>query len=311
MTKHLLFIALVISFTALTTTLPSQVVIEFGDAELEYDPSTGQPTEDWSIPLLVSGGTAPVIAFAFDGRATFANFSPPITGTNCCGYGCDGNPGPGTAYLAYFDMDLSSGVFVGAEYVQVQQEYGYCLLPGDFDESDARHFSVGVVEAIQGPFSGQLLDTLVLVGSLTITLDPTSLLNDLDGALISVSPGTGFSPPIIPEVTYLDGTAAPLIGPEGNITFVRANSFIRGTFESGDLTISDPVRALLYLFGGGDTPSCFDSVDANDDGAVDLGDPVLVLTYLFAAGPAPLPPHSQCGSDLTPDALDCVVDICG
>jgi len=71
MIKNLLFIALVISFTALTTTLPSQVVIEFGDAELEYDPSTGQPTEDWSIPVLVSGGTDPVIAFAFEGRASF------------------------------------------------------------------------------------------------------------------------------------------------------------------------------------------------------------------------------------------------
>jgi len=311
MTKHLLFIALVISFTALTTTLPSQVVIEFGDAELEYDPSTGQPAEDWSIPLLVSGGTDPVIAFAFDGVATFTGFDGNLSPSFPCTYSNGTTQDTITASMAAFGMDINSGVFATEIYVEIQHEWGACLFINNNVASRTRHFSVGVIESMQGPFSGQILDTLVPVGSLTISLHPNSLKNDLDGAFISVSPGTGFSPPIIPEVTYLNGTAAPLVGPEGTISFVRANSFKRGTFEAGDLTISDPVRALLYLFGGGDTPGCFDSVDANDDGAVDLGDPVLVLTYLFAAGPAPLPPHPQCGSDLTPDALDCVVDICG
>ncbi|MEO2158599.1 MAG: hypothetical protein ABGX31_04600 [bacterium] len=311
MTKILLFIVLVISFTVLTTTLPSQVVIEFGDAELEYDPSTGQPAEDWSIPLLMSGGTDPVIAFAFEGRASFSGFIYDFSLNTQCSYNCSDDADCKTARLAAFGMDISPGVFATAEYVEIQHEWGICLVAPIPSEARVQHFSVGVIESIQGPFSGQLLDTLVPVGSLTISLSPLSLLNDLDGAFISVSPGTSFSPPIIPEVTYMNGTAAPLVGPEGTISFVRANSFKRGTFEAGDLTISDPVRALLYLFGGGETPSCFDSVDANDDGAVDLGDPVLVLTYLFAAGPAPLPPHSQCGSDLTPDALDCVVDICG
>jgi hypothetical protein len=285
-------------------------VIEFGDAELEYDPSTGQPAEDWSIPMLVSGGVDPVIAFAFDLTANFNGF---LHATGGGPLPCTGSASGdiSAAGLASFDFDISTGVYATAEFVEIQDEYRSCVIvpPGGY--SDLRYFSVGVVESLQGPFSGQILETSIQVGSLIIELSNNSLLNDLNGANISTVQGSAFSPPIVPEITYLNGTAAPLTLPNGTISFVRANSFKRGTFEAGDLTISDPVRALLYLFGGGDTPSCFDSVDANDDGAVDLGDPVLVLTYLFAAGPAPLPPHSQCGSDLTPDALDCVVDICG
>lgn len=310
MTKSLLFIALVISFTTLTTTLPSQVVIEFVDAELEYDPSTGQPTEDWSIPVIVSGGTDPVIAFAFDVRASFEGFLHAQSAAVSC-YGIT-NQDRAAAGTASFNFELASGVFATAEFIEIQDEYEYCLTGNGTNTAlKNRHISIGVVESLQGPFSGQILDVSIPVGALTIELSNQSLLNDLDGATVTVSPGTLFSPPIVPEVTYMNGTAAPLVGPEGPISFVRANSFKRGTFEAGDLTISDPVRALLYLFGGGETPSCFDSVDANDDGAVDLSDPVLVLTYLFAGGPQPQSPHTQCGSDLTPDALDCAVDICG
>ena len=60
-----------------------------------------------------------------------------------------------------------------------------------------------------------------------------------------------------------------------------------------------------YLFGSGLTPTCLDTADANDDGAVDLADAIVVLSHLFDnAGPLP-EPFGACGSDPTLDDLEC------
>jgi hypothetical protein len=82
--------------------------------------------------------------------------------------------------------------------------------------------------------------------------------------------------------------------------------FVRGDTD-GDLalSLSDPVRALLFLFQGAALNLCGDAIDADDDGATTLSDPIYVLNYLFRGGPAPAAPFPQAGVDLTQDTLVC------
>lgn len=82
-------------------------------------------------------------------------------------------------------------------------------------------------------------------------------------------------------------------------------TFVRGDAnDDANLDVSDAVAELLYLFGGAPAV-CLDALDANDDGTVDLADPVYSLSYLFAGGAAPAEPFPACGTDGTPDGLDC------
>jgi serpin B len=87
----------------------------------------------------------------------------------------------------------------------------------------------------------------------------------------------------------------------------RAAPFVRGDVDSsGGLDITDPIRALGYLFlGSPDSILCMDAADANDSGELDISDPVYLLSFLFLGGSAPGAPFSGCGEDLTEDSLGC------
>jgi hypothetical protein len=82
-------------------------------------------------------------------------------------------------------------------------------------------------------------------------------------------------------------------------------TFIRGDADSDSrVTITDPIVILNHLFLQDEAPTCFDAADANDDAVIDLSDAVRILLFLFG-GSAFDPPLGLCGSDATPDALDC------
>ena len=85
--------------------------------------------------------------------------------------------------------------------------------------------------------------------------------------------------------------------------------FRRGDHNGdGSLDISDALSLLGYIFNNGAT-NCMDAGDANDDGGVDVSDAVRVLLHLFGnTGPLPAP-HGACGSDPTPDNLDCQFEL--
>lgn len=87
-------------------------------------------------------------------------------------------------------------------------------------------------------------------------------------------------------------------------------AFRRGDLnEDGAVDVSDVVFTLGALFiPGSPQPSCFDAADANDDGMFDVSDAVEILFSLFVPGSMPLaaPGAFTCGTDPTPDALDCV-----
>jgi len=82
--------------------------------------------------------------------------------------------------------------------------------------------------------------------------------------------------------------------------------FARGDVDSsGDLSITDAVVLLGYLFLGEAKPGCLDAADLDDDGAVEITDAVLVLDHLFLGGPPPLALLRGCWSDPSVDELGC------
>lgn len=86
----------------------------------------------------------------------------------------------------------------------------------------------------------------------------------------------------------------------------RIGGFVRGdTNADGDINLSDAIFILLYLFQGGETPSCLSSLDSNDSGNVDLSDAIHSLSFSFLGGAQPPEPFPLCGDDPTPDGLDC------
>jgi hypothetical protein len=98
----------------------------------------------------------------------------------------------------------------------------------------------------------------------------------------------------------------------GTLVIARISSdapaFHRGDADrSGDLTLTDAVATLGYLFFGGVTLACQDAADADDDGELTITDPIRTLSFLFLGGvsiPAPAPGEA-CGEDPTGDALGC------
>lgn len=53
---------------------------------------------------------------------------------------------------------------------------------------------------------------------------------------------------------------------------------------SGGIDISDPIHILVFLFGGGPSPSCPAAADANASGNVDIADAAFLLDVLFSSG---------------------------
>jgi hypothetical protein len=96
-------------------------------------------------------------------------------------------------------------------------------------------------------------------------------------------------------------------GPRSNEECAEALAaavFRRGdTDGSGDVLISDPVRALNFLFLGGSDIPCRDAADSNDSGSLDIADPVHTLNWLFlGGGEPPAPGPRACGPDPTANA---------
>ena len=93
---------------------------------------------------------------------------------------------------------------------------------------------------------------------------------------------------------------------EAGSEFLRGDANLDGTVD-----LSDAVRDLQFLFGSIGL-DCESAADANDSGGIDIADPIHLLSALFENG-APIPaPFPLCGTDPTPDALDCSsYPLCG
>ncbi|MCZ6795216.1 MAG: hypothetical protein O7J95_16550, partial [Planctomycetota bacterium] len=85
-----------------------------------------------------------------------------------------------------------------------------------------------------------------------------------------------------------------------------APRFLRGDCnDDGNLTISDAVCTLSWLFRGEAEPNCLAATNADGVGAVNITDPIYLLTHLFLGGPPPVAPFPDCGAGPTADPLGC------
>lgn len=88
-----------------------------------------------------------------------------------------------------------------------------------------------------------------------------------------------------------------------------ADEFVRGDVDgNGSQQMADAIQIFGYLFLGSAEPRCKDAADVDDNGALELSDGIYLLNYLFLGGSAPPAPFPACGTDMTADALSCVVD---
>ena len=76
----------------------------------------------------------------------------------------------------------------------------------------------------------------------------------------------------------------------------------------GSPTVSPVTAALWAMFAGGVVPSCLETADVDNGGAVNVSDAITLLAYLFAGGEPPAlpgPPGVPCGPDPQhPGSLD-------
>ena len=105
-----------------------------------------------------------------------------------------------------------------------------------------------------------------------------------------------------------EGTIGALEGTGAGIELITSPGgwFLRGdTNADGLLDVSDAVAILLFLFTGGQEPSCLATADVDDSDTVTMADTMDLLMYLFKGGVPPEQPSGVCGPDPTPGVLTC------
>ncbi|HLU50056.1 MAG TPA: hypothetical protein VK116_18290, partial [Planctomycetota bacterium] len=97
----------------------------------------------------------------------------------------------------------------------------------------------------------------------------------------------------------------------GNAYVVRSAYGAPG-FRRGDANVdrrvdlSDAVLTLGYLFLGNSRPDCLDAADVDDSGDLTISDAIRLLGFLFQSAPPPPAPGAHgCGADPTNDPLGC------
>ena len=90
---------------------------------------------------------------------------------------------------------------------------------------------------------------------------------------------------------------------DGPVWFMRSDAN-----QDGLSDMSDAVEILAELFlGEGSGRGCPQSLDVDDNGAIELTDSVYLLTFLFNGGDAPPAPFGSCGVDLSAGGLTCEI----
>ena len=113
-----------------------------------------------------------------------------------------------------------------------------------------------------------------------------------------MKPSDRIRPPLLPIV--LVATLTTSLTAQEDAHFVRGDANV-----DGGVDISDGVSTLLFLFGGGEAPSCHDSADSNDTATVDVSDAIYLFNFLFLGGAQPPAPYPDCGADPSPDGPGC------
>jgi hypothetical protein len=92
-----------------------------------------------------------------------------------------------------------------------------------------------------------------------------------------------------PGVYFLRAVAKDSFGiPDPNPPIIKVGVYVCGDANGeGEITISDVVYLITYLYNNGSVPIPLVSGDVNYDEVVDLGDVVYLISYLYKGGPPP------------------------
>ncbi len=92
--------------------------------------------------------------------------------------------------------------------------------------------------------------------------------------------------------SYQDSTLTNVVvnvgGTKDKVIMLSGCGFVAGDADSSlDVTISDVVFLVNYIFGGGPAPSPIDVGDTNCDGKFNISDAVHMINFIFSGGVAP------------------------
>lgn len=153
---------------------------------------------------------------------------------------------------------------------------------------------------------GDIRTREVIFGGEALPLGVSSFA-ELNGATIEVRDAAGAV--VLSGVVEAPAGAAAVLAAPIEFTTVGPYDtvFLRGDSDGdGDVSITDAVNTLNYLFLSGRAPDCADRMDSNDDSAIDISDPLTTLLDLFLdRAPIAYPGTSILGSDRTADSLYC------
>ncbi len=172
-------------------------------------------------------------------------------------------------------------------------EFFNCIVDDD-PLDDGCHFAVGVLMDALPPFGGQTLpptDTAQLLGTITMTVDPTTL----PGEVLSAD----FTPWTTVDVMFVvDGTIQPvpnLFGSE--VTALPPLNILRGDCNNdGVADLADAIHVLNVIFFDGVMLGCHVACDHNDDGTFDVADYIFSINYFFLDGPPFPAPFPNCAA---------------
>ncbi len=100
-------------------------------------------------------------------------------------------------------------------------------------------------------------------------------------------------------VPIRDFTSSPCTSFLGSVDPTRLGLLV------APVNVTDAVTLLSFIFRDGNVPDCRKAADADDNGSVSVTDAIRILLHLFGGG-GPLPaPFSSCGVDPSPDELPC------
>ena len=307
-------VSVVILLNAVTTQLTAQPVIDLQpQLPWHYDPSTGSQVGPWEMEVVLTDTTAPIVAWSV---GIWSVYDP----ADDVPYHAIQLNSPGTQFV---EWDITGSIVETADYIsplgfwqgdtsQTWTQNGCNNNPSATTPCDY-YIYLGVIMSTSAPFTDVDFTSGNNIGTIKYYSDAPNpyLVNDVDGSFWNSHAYTNRA---ISVVTYNDGTegfpASPTAVVDHNLS--KVNSFKRGDVNgSGVINITDAMLIFFYAFLG-DPITCLDVADVNDDGAIDVSDPVYLLLMIYEGGPVPPLPGSNgiCGSDPSPDALNCAVDNC-
>ena len=171
---------------------------------------------------------------------------------------------------------------------------------------DDSAITIGCLADLDAPFETIAAGEDIEVALLQFSVDPATP----DETPVAINFSGSFGDPAVPVVISVRGVSKPPARTNGEV-FIKGDPipvFLRGDSNTdGFVDISDVLHIARHLFvSGAPSPQCSEAADVNDSDDITITDAIALLSYLFEDADEPPAPFPEC--DLDPDeedALEC------